>query len=185
MMMLKKNNAYLALVPLIKRITKIESALNTLEGEGDSMQAKVLSIKELNSTDFILRVNKIIGLRNNALHGDLDEVKITQALDECDTVLQIIEYHMQLHAIENKIELKLKKFKHFYKESKIKLIEPIALTEDNIIAYLERVVQNEKNRLLELNQYIKAYWKEERFIPFFKGTALFVVALYILSKLYR
>jgi hypothetical protein len=186
--MLKNNKEYLVLVPLIKKITKIESALNTLEGRGESIQAKVQSIQELNSTDFILRINKIIGIRNCALHGELKEDKITQALDECDIILRVIRQHMLIHAIRKKIELKLEnlvKFKIFYKKSNIEVAEAIELEEKNSIEYLDNILKNDKDRLLILEKDIKAYWIDKIVIPLVKGVAILIVAYYFWSKVYR
>jgi len=179
MLQLKKYDVYLGLVSLIRKTTKIGTKLSVLGGEGEGILEKSESIAELKTEDFISKIVTIMRLRRNALHGDLDNVQINEAIKESDKVMDILNIHQKLKHLKSEIEKKLTKVNKFYKNSSLKLIPSMEWVDSNDIEYLQDRVKTEEERLKELDAYIQEFWIKKVLKPVGIALLVLLVIIYI------
>jgi len=179
MLKLKNHDEYLGLVSLIRKTTKIETKLDALGGVGKSIWKKAESLKQLKSEDFMSKIITIMAFRSNALRGDLDEMKIGEAIKESNKVLRILNIHQKLIHLNSEIEEKLTKVNQFYKNTSLKLMQSTELVGSSDIEYLENRVKTEEDRLKELDEYIREFWIKKVLKPVGMGLFVVIVIIYV------
>lgn len=159
--MSRKLEEYSDLVLLIRNTTKIESTLEALGGSGGGIWEKADSINDILPDFFMQKIIKIGTCRNDAVHGDLKVKNLDFILNECNTVLEILEGIKKIKKLQDVVKSKFKRLHFSDQDKQILLSEEfrkwhISLNQFKVnnIGQINFILDEKDVRLKELNKLI-------------------------------